>query len=441
RSRDQAAGPASHSQAAARWIVFGVRFMSEVLERPSHVFNAAAVRRDFPILATEANGQPLVYLDSAASTQKPQQVIDAQSKFYEDDYANIHRGIYELSQRATSLHDAARRKAQHLLGARDWREIIFTRNATESINLVAQSFLRPKLEPGDEILVTEMEHHANIVPWQLVAEATSAKVIASPITDEGELDYHAFLDRLGPRTKMVGLAWISNVLGTVNPVEDIIAEAHRRHIPVLIDAAQAVQHRPVDVATLDADFVVCSGHKMYGPSGVGLLYGKAEILEAMPPYQGGGDMIETVRFEGTTFNDIPYRFEAGTPDIAGIVAFGHAIDYMQTLGLEAIEAHEADLLAYATRALMQVPGLEMIGTAPEKCSVMTFKLAGIHPQDIGTLLDLDGIAIRTGHHCAQPLHHRLGMTASARASIGLYNTTQDIDALVTSLKRIAAKFG
>ncbi len=415
--------------------------MSTVLERPRQAFDVAAVRRDFPILATEVNGRPLVYLDSAASTQKPRQVIDAQKRFYEHDYANIHRGIYELSQRATSLHDEARRKVQRFLGAGDWREIIFTRNATESINLVAQSYLRPALEPGDEILITEMEHHANIVPWQLVAEATGAKVVVAPVTEIGEIDFQAFLERLGPRTKMVSVVWISNGLGTINPVEDIIAEAHARGIPVLIDAAQAIQHRPIDVVELDADFLVCSGHKMYGPSGVGILYGKAKILEAMPPYQGGGDMIETVSFERTTFNDIPYRFEAGTPDIAGIVALGHAVDYLTTLGLETIEAHEAELLAYATRALNQVPGLELIGTAPNKCSVLTFKMAQAHPQDIGTLLDLDGIAIRTGHHCAQPLHQRFGLTASARASIGLYSTKDDIDALTKSLKRVASMFG
>ncbi len=414
--------------------------MTTVLERPSTRFDIEAVRRDFPILASEVNGRPLVYLDSAASTQKPRQVIEAHKHVYEHDYANIHRGIYELSQRATALHDEARRKVQRYLGAKDWREIVFTRNATEAINLVAQSFLRPKLAPGDEILITEMEHHANIVPWQLIADATGAKLVPSPVTDSGEIDYPAFIERLNPRTKMVSVVWISNVLGTVNPIEDIIAEAHARGIPVLIDAAQAVQHRPVDVTGLEADFLVFSGHKLYGPSGVGVLYGKAELLDAMQPYQGGGDMIETVSFDGTTFNDIPYRFEAGTPDIAGIIALGHAVDYLQSLSLEAIEAHESELLAYATRAILQIPGLELIGTAPEKCSVLTFTMQGAHPQDIGTLLDLDGIAIRTGHHCAQPLHARFGLTASARASIGLYNNRDDIDALTASLKRVASMF-
>ena len=399
-------------------------------------YDVARVRRDFPILATRMNDRPLVYLDTAASAQKPAIVIDTLKRFYEQDYANIHRGVYDLSQRATAADDAARRKVQRFLGAADWREIVFTRNATEAINLVAASFLRPRLQAGDEVLVTEMEHHANIVPWQLAADAVGAKVVAAPVSDTGELSLDAFVDRITPRTRMIAVAWVSNVLGTVNPVHELVRIAHARDIPILIDAAQAVQHIPVDVQDLDADFLVFSGHKLYGPSGVGVLYGKATHLEAMPPYQGGGDMIDRVSFAGTTWNEIPFKFEAGTPDIAGIVALGAAIDYVEALGLEAIAAHESEVLAYATRAINQLPGVRIIGTAREKCSVLTFAMEGVHPQDIGALLDLDGIAVRTGHHCAMPLHERFGLAASARASIGLYTTHEDIDAFVASLRRV-----
>ena len=398
-------------------------------------YDVAQVRRDFPILSTRMNDRPLVYLDTAASAQKPRTVIETLKRFYERDYANIHRGVYELSQRATAADDDARRKVQRFVNAADWREIVFTRNATEAINLVAASFLRPRLQPGDEILVTEMEHHANIVPWQIAAEATGARVVAAPVTDAGELDLDALVERINDRTRMIAVAWVSNVLGTVNPVHDIVQIARERGLPILIDAAQAVQHLPVDVQELDADFLVFSGHKLYGPSGVGVLHGKAERLEAMPPYQGGGDMIERVSFAGTTWNEIPFKFEAGTPDIAGIVAFGAAIDYVEALGLDAIAAHEAEVLAYATRAMNQIPGLRLIGTAAEKCSVLTFAMAGVHPQDLAALLDLDGIAIRTGHHCAMPLHERFGLAASARASVGLYTSFEDIDAFVASLRR------
>ena len=398
-------------------------------------YDVAQVRRDFPILSTRMNDRPLVYLDTAASAQKPRAVIETLKRFYERDYANIHRGVYELSQRATAADDEARRKVQRFVNAADWREIVFTRNATEAINLVAASFLRPRLQPGDEILVTEMEHHANIVPWQIAAEATGARVVAAPVTDAGELDLDALVERINDRTRMIAVAWVSNVLGTVNPVHDIVQIARERGLPILIDAAQAVQHLPVDVQELDADFLVFSGHKLYGPSGVGVLHGKAERLEAMPPYQGGGDMIERVSFAGTTWNEIPFKFEAGTPDIAGIVAFGAAIDYVEALGLDAIAAHEAEVLAYATRAMNQIPGLRLIGTAAEKCSVLTFAMAGVHPQDLAALLDLDGIAIRTGHHCAMPLHERFGLAASARASVGLYTSFEDIDAFVASLRR------
>ena len=398
-------------------------------------YDIERVRRDFPILATRMNDRPLVYLDTAASAQKPRAVIDTLKRFYEQDYANIHRGVYDLSQRATAAHDAARRKVQAFVNAADWREIVFTRNATEAINLVAASFLRPQLEPGDEILVTEMEHHANIVPWQMAADATGARVIAAPVTDSGELDMAAFAERINGRTRMLAVAWVSNVLGTVNPVHDLARLARERGLPILIDAAQAVQHIPVDVQELDADFLAFSGHKLYGPTGVGVLHGKAEHLEAMPPYQGGGDMIERVSFAGTTWNEIPFKFEAGTPDIAGIVAFGAAIDYVEALGLDDIALYEAEVLAHATRALNQIPGLRLIGTAPKKCSVLTFALEGVHPQDLAALLDLDGIAIRTGHHCAMPLHERFGLAASARASIGLYTSFEDIDTFVASLRR------
>jgi len=403
--------------------------------------DVAMIRAQFPILRTRAHGQPLVYLDSAASTQKPQCVIDEIKRFYEEDYANIHRGVYDLSQRASSAHDAARRKIQSFINARDWREIVFTRNATEAINLVAQSFARPKLGPGDEILVTAMEHHADIVPWQMVALATGAKLVVAPITEDGELDMAGLRQRLGPRTRMVGVAWVSNVLGTINPVHEIVRLAHAAGAPVLLDAAQAVQHLHVDVQDVGADFIAFSGHKLYGPSGTGVLWGKAEHLDAMPPWQGGGDMIERVTFAGTTWNEIPFKFEAGTPDIAGIVALGRAIDWISEIGLERIERHEHGLLAYATRALNQVPGLRLIGTAREKCSVLSFTLDGVHAHDIGTLLDFDGVAIRTGQQCAMPLHDRLDVMATARASIGIYNDTDDIDTLVASLRRVATRFG
>lgn len=403
-------------------------------------YDVAQVRKDFPILATRMNDRPLVYLDTAASAQKPRAVIETLKRFYEQDYANIHRGVYDLSQRATAAHDEARRKVQRFLNAADWREIVFTRNATEAINLVAASFLRPRLQPGDEILITEMEHHANIVPWQLVAAQTGAKVVAAPVNDEGELVLDAFTRRISERTRMIGVVWVSNVLGTVNPVHELVGIARGRGIPILIDAAQAVQHIPVDVQELGADFLVFSGHKLYGPSGVGVLHGRAEHLEAMPPYQGGGDMIDRVSFEGTTWNEIPFKFEAGTPDIAGIVALGAAIDYVDGLGLDAIARHEGELLAYATRAINQVPGVRLIGTAARKCSVLTFAMDGVHPQDIGAMLDLDGIAVRTGHHCAMPLHERFGLGASARASIGLYTTREEIDTFVRSLGRVAEMF-
>ena len=398
------------------------------------------MRADFPCLQQTVHGRPLVFLDTAASAQKPKPVIDELARMLREDYANIHRGIYDLSQRATDRHEAAREKVRRLLNAREAREIVFTRNATEGINLVAQSFVRPRVRQGDQVLITAMEHHANIVPWQLLGAQCGLELVVAPINDAGELLLDELEALLSPRTKLVSLTWVSNALGTVNPVHDVIALAHDRGIPVLVDAAQAVQHLPVDVQALDCEFLVFSGHKLYGPSGIGALYGKAELLAAMPPYQGGGEMIASVSFAGTEFNDIPYKFEAGTPAIEAAVALGTAIDYVQTLGLANIAAHEAELLAYATRALQQVPGLSIVGTARQKCSVLSFVMDQAHPQDIGTLLDLDGIAVRTGQHCAQPAIERLGHSATARASLGLYNTRDDIDALVASLRRIAAMF-
>jgi cysteine desulfurase / selenocysteine lyase len=402
--------------------------------------DVARVRADFPCLQQTIHGRPLVFLDTAASAQKPAVVIEAMARVLREDYANIHRGVYDLSERATELHERARATAQRFINAASAREIVFTRNATEGINLVAQSFVAPRIRPGDQVLITGLEHHANIVPWQLLAERTGLELAVAPINDEGELLLDRFEDLLSERTKLVSVTWVSNALGTVNPVRDIIALAHARGLPVLLDAAQAVQHMPVDVRKLDCEFLVFSGHKLYGPSGIGVLYGKAGLLEAMPPYQGGGEMIASVSYARTEFNEIPYKFEAGTPAIEAAVGLAAAIDYVASLGLDCIAAHEAALLAHGTRSLQQIPGLRLVGTARDKCSVLAFVMAGAHPQDVGTLLDLDGIAVRTGHHCAQPTIERLGHSATARASIGLYNNEDDLDALARSLRRIASKF-
>jgi cysteine desulfurase / selenocysteine lyase len=402
--------------------------------------DVARVRADFPCLQQTIHGRPLVFLDTAASAQKPAVVIDAMARVLREDYANIHRGIYDLSQRATELHEVARARVQTFINAAGAREIVFTRNATEGINLVAQSFVRPRLRPGDQVLITGLEHHANIVPWQLLRDQVGLELVVAPINDAGELLLDELEALLSERTRLVSVTWVSNALGTVNPVHDIIALAHERGLPVLLDAAQAVQHMPADVQDLDCEFLVFSGHKLYGPSGIGVLYGKAELLEAMPPYQGGGEMIASVSYERTEFNEIPYKFEAGTPAIEAAVGLAAAIDYVEGLGLEGIAAHEAELLAYGTRALQQIPGLRLVGTARDKCSVLSFVMDGAHPQDIGTLLDLDGVAVRTGHHCAQPTIERLGYNATARASIGLYNNFEDLDALDASLRRIASMF-
>nr|WP_200841016.1 SufS family cysteine desulfurase [Geminicoccus flavidas] len=404
-------------------------------------FDPDAVRAAFPILDQEMNGRPMVFLDSGASTQKPEAVIAAEAEFYRHDYANIHRGVYDLSQRASDAFDGGRRKVQAFLGAADWREIVFTRNTTEAINLVAWSFLEPRLQPSDEILVTTMEHHSNIVPWQLVAMRHGAKVVAVPITDAGELNLAALREMIGPRTKMLACTWVSNVLGTVNPVAEIVGIAHAAGVPVLLDAAQAVQHVAVDVQEVGADFLAFSAHKIYGPSGVGVLYGKREHLEAMPPWQGGGGIVDRVTFEGTTYGEIPFRFEAGTPDIAGVHGLGTALDWFGQFDIRAVEAHEIRLMAEAQRALQQIPGLHALGDPRHRTGALSFWVDGLHHQDVGAMLDLDGIAIRTGHHCAQPLHRRFGLEGSARASFGIYNNEADVAALADSLRYIVRKYG
>jgi cysteine desulfurase/selenocysteine lyase len=402
-------------------------------------FDVERVRGDFPILQQQSHGRPLVFLDSAASAQKPLQVIDAMSEFYRRDYANIHRGVYELSQRATEAFEGARDKVRDFLNAES-REIVFVRGATEAINLVASTCGRERVGAGDEILITAMEHHSNIVPWQLLCEEKGAVLEVAPIDDRGELLMDEFEKRLSPRTRMVAVTHVSNALGTVNPVREIAELAHARGVPVLVDGAQAVSHTPVDVRDIDCDFYAISGHKLFGPSGVGALYGKAELLEDMPPYQGGGEMILSVTFEGSTFKEIPHKFEAGTPDIAGAVGLGAAIDYVNGVGYDGIAAHEDDLLAYGTALLEEIPGLRIIGTASEKASVLSFVLDGIHPHDVGTILDQEGIAVRTGHHCAQPVMERFGIPATTRASLALYNTRADLDALVHGIRGVQEIF-
>src|SRR6266850_877478 len=387
------------------------------------------IRPDFPILGTACHQKPLVYLDNAATTQKPRQVIEAESHYYNCQNANIHRGVYTLSQLATELHEQARRKIRQFINAAEDREIIFTRSTTESINLVASSFGRANIKTGDEIIVSGMEHHSNIVPWQILAEQTGAKLKVIPFNDRGELLLDEFHKLLTPRTRIISLVHLSNSLGTINPVEQMIALAHRHGIPVLIDGAQWVAHRPLDVRALDADFYCFSGHKLYGPTGIGVLYGKALLLESMPPYQGGGDMIRSVSFEKTTYNKLPYKFEAGTPDIAGVVGLGAAIDYLSSIGMEAVGTYEHELLEYATKAISSVPGVRLVGTAKRKAAVVSFLLGNVHPHDVGTILDQEGIAIRAGHHCAQPVMDRFGIPATIRVSLALYNTREEIDLL------------
>ena len=403
-------------------------------------FDVARIRRDFPILDREVRGRRLSYLDNAATTQKPKVVLDVLTRYYTEHNANIHRGVHYLSEVATQAHEAARLTAQRFLNARQTREVIFTRNATEGINHVAQSFGHRYIGKGDEIVITGMEHHSNIVPWQLLCEQTGALLRVVPITDDGELIWEEFERLVGPHTKLVAAVHLSNSLGTVNPVARLVELAHQHGAAVLIDGAQAAYHFPVDVQALDCDFYVATGHKLYGPTGIGLLYGKAERLEEMPPYQGGGDMISSVTFEKTTYNEIPYKFEAGTPHIAGAIGLGAAIDYLTGLGFDQVALHERELLAYATDALQQIPGLKLIGTAPEKASILSFVMEGIHPHDIGTIVDQEGVAIRTGHHCTQPVMDRFGIPATARASLAMYNTRQDIDALVVALEQVRRVF-
>ena len=409
-------------------------------ERSRVPFSVQRVRQDFPILKQRFYGKPLVYLDSAASSQKPRAVIDAISRFYSEDYANIHRGLHALSERATQAYEGARDTVRRFLNAPSEQEVVFVRGTTEAINLVAQSYARPRLQPGDEILISAMEHHSNIVPWQIVCAERGARLRVVPITDAGELRLDVYEELLGPRTKLVAITHVSNVLGTINPIREIINLAHQRQIAVLVDGAQAVPHLAVDVQSLDCDFYAFSGHKLYGPSGIGVLFGKAALLEAMPPYQGGGDMISSVTFENTTYNRLPYKFEAGTPHIAGAVGLGAAIEYVTAIGLETIAAYEHELLAEATARLAAMPEVRLIGTAQEKTGVLSFVMEGIHPHDIGTVLDREGIAIRAGHHCAQPVMQRFGISATARASFGLYNTQAEIDALVAGIHKVLEVF-
>ena len=400
-----------------------------------------AVRRAFPILKQEVHGKPLVYLDSAATAQKPQPVIEATTTFYANENANIHRGVHFLSMQATRRYDEARARIAQAIGAAEAREVIFVRGATEAINLVAQCFLRSRLQEGDEILLTEMEHHANIIPWQLVASATGATVKAIPITDEGVVDLEAAANMMNERTRMLAFAHISNVLGTINPAKELVSLAKAQNIPVLVDGAQAIPHGPVDVQSLGADFYTFSGHKVYGPDGIGVLYGHTNILNAMPPYQGGGDMIERVQFEGSTFRDIPERFEAGTPNISAAISLAVAFDYLESLGWESIQAHETTLLHTALERLAEVPGITLYGPTENRASVVSFAIKDVHPHDIGTFLDGDVIAIRVGHHCAQPLMDRLGVAATTRASFALYNTIEEIDKLVAALLKVQRFFG
>ena len=407
----------------------------------NRTFDVDRIRSEVPGLHQTIKGNPLVYLDNAASTQKPQQVIDAISGFYAHDYANIHRGVHELSERATKAYESARLKVQAFMGAASEREIIFVRGTTEGINLVAESYGRANIGEGDEVLITTMEHHSNIVPWQMLCERTGAKLKVVPISDRGELEMEELEKLLGSKTKIVAVGHVSNALGTINPVRTIIELAHEQGVPVLIDGAQAAPHVAIDVRELDCDFYTISAHKMFGPSGIGALYAKESLLEKMPPYQGGGDMISSVSFEKTTYNRLPFRFEAGTPNIAGAVGFGAAIDYLNGIGMDGIAAYEEELLDYGTNALREVPSLRILGEANHKASVLSFLLAGVHPHDIGTVLDQEGIAVRTGHHCAQPVMDRFGVAATARASLALYNTREDIDRLVQGLATVREVFG
>jgi len=400
-----------------------------------NIVDIANCRADFPALSQNVNGHPLVYLDSAASSQQPAIVIDTIAEYQRHDHANVHRGVHTLSHRATEAYEGARDRIRAFVNAASRREVVYTSGTTESINLVAQSFCRPTLKRGDKILITHLEHHSNIVPWQLVCEQTGAELLVAAIDQRGQVELDTLIAQLDENVKMLAMAHVSNALGTVLPLPDIIREARSRGIPVLLDGAQAVPHMPVDVQSLDCDFYAFSGHKMFGPTGMGILYGKEVHLEKMPPYQGGGDMILEVRFDGTTYNDLPYKFEAGTPNISGAVGLGAAVDYLQSLGMDRIAEYESELLAYLTGQLQTVDGIRLIGTAKQKASVQSFLLDDIHPHDLGTILDRQGVAVRTGHHCAMPVMDFYGIAGTARASLALYNNRQDVDALVDSLGR------
>ena len=407
---------------------------------PQTAIDVQRIRADFPILQQKIHGKPLVYLDNAATSQKPRAVIDAITRYYEHSNANIHRGVHFLSERATEDYEAARKTAQDFLHAAYAHEIIFVRGATEGINLVAQTYGRAHVQSGDEILITAMEHHSNIVPWQIMCDEKGAKLRVAPINDRGELLLDEFAKLLGPKTKLVAVTHVSNALGSITPLRRMIELAHDRKIPVLVDGAQAVPHMAVDVQALDCDFYAFSGHKVYAPTGIGVLYGKTALLDAMPPYQGGGDMISSVTYEKTTYNKLPYKFEAGTPDIAGVIGLGAALTYVNKIGIDNIAAHEHNLLIYATEKVSQIPGVDLIGTAKEKAGVLSFVIEGVHPHDIGTILDQEGIAIRTGHHCSQPVMDRFGIPATARASFAVYNTREEVDALVRGIEKVREVF-
>ena len=414
--------------------------MSALRVMKSAEFDLLEIRREFPALHQKVHGKPLVYLDNAATTQKPKAVIDAVTQFYRSDCSNVHRAVHTLSDRATNAYEAARKSVKQFINARSEREIVFVRGATEAINLVMNSFVRPRMKAGGEIVISALEHHSNIVPWQLLSEQTAARLVVAPINDDGELMLDEFERCLSPRAVFVAVAHISNALGTVMPVREIVQMAHARNIPVLIDGAQAVAHAGVDVHELDCDFYAFSGHKVFGPTGIGVLYGRENLLDEMPPYQAGGDMIRTVTFEKTTYNELPYKFEAGTPHIAGAIGLGAALEYLKRVGIDRAGAHERGLLAYGTELLTAIPGLRMIGTAREKVGVLSFVLEGVHPHDVGTILDRDGIAVRTGHHCAQPVMERFGVPATTRASLALYNSKAELDALANGIRRVQKLF-
>ena len=405
-----------------------------------NMFDVERIRAEFPILAQTVNGRPLVYLDNGATSQKPRRVIEAIRRYYESDNANVHRGLHALSERATNAYEGARDTVRTFLNAADRREIVFVRGATEGLNLIAQSWARPRLQPGDEVLITTMEHHSNIVPWQLVCRQTGAQLRVAPIHDSGELDMEAFANLVSERTRVVAVAHVSNALGTINPARQIVETAHTAGAIAVLDGAQAAAHGPVDVRALGCDFYVLSSHKCYGPTGMGVLYGRAELLEAAEPYQGGGDMIRTVSFEESTWNELPYKFEAGTPNIAGTIGLGAAVEFMTELGMDAIAAHEREVLEYATERLDELDGIRIIGTAPEKAGILSFVVEGVHPHDVGTIVDQHGVAIRAGHHCAMPLMRRYRVPATSRASLALYNTRADVDALVEGLHGVKEIF-